>query len=290
MNDPLHEKLSILKRDRLTDEERVTLFARIEGHVAQTPLRVSYPLRSPFARRVGVAGALTLFLVSFGISYAAERALPGEPLYTVKVHVNEGLVRALAVTPESKAKVAESELKRRAVEVETLSTRVTLDDEVRVTLAEDVTRSIDDLSSAHEELRRKGKDDVALESLRAAEATIAAHRAAFEGLGVSDLRSGKKGDKKEKNEEGDRKKDDNREKERSVGQKIDDHPSRSDIQERSLNGTTSSSTIREDNESGNERESERIEREDDEEDEMERPEDGRSGGREPPRIETPSAR
>lgn len=289
MNDPLHEKLFILKRDRLTDEERATLFARIEGHVAQTPLRVSYPLRSPFARRVGVAGALALFLVSFGISYAAERALPGEPLYAVKVHVNEGIARALAVTPESKAKVAESELKRRAVEVETLSLRVTLDEEVRGSIVKDVTRSIDDLSSAHEELRRKGKDDVALESLRAAEATIAAHRAAFEGIGVSDLRSGRSDEKKDKKDEGGRK-DDDMEKGRIGEQKADDHPSRSDMQERSLNGTTSSSTIREDNESRNERESERTEREDDEEDEVERPEDGRSGGREPPRIETPSAR
>lgn len=289
MNDPLHEKLSILKRDRLTDEERVTLFARIEGHVAQTPLRVSYPLRSPFARRVGVAGALTLFLVSFGISYAAERALPGEPLYAVKVHVNEGIARALAVTPESKAKVAESELKRRAVEVETLSTRVTLDDEVRVTLAEDVTRSIDDLSSAHEELRRKGKDDVARESLRAAEATIAAHRAAFEGIGVSDLRSGRSDEKKDKKDEGGRK-DDDMEKGRIGEQKADDHPSRSDAQERSLNGVATSSAVREGNESTGEAEVESIEREDDDEGETEHVESVRFEGRGTPRPETPSAR
>lgn len=290
MNDPLREKLFILKRDRLTDDERAVLLARLEGHVAQTPLRAPHPIRSPFARRAGVAGALTLFLVSFGISYAAERALPGEPLYTVKVHVNEGLARALAVTPESKAKVAESELKRRAVEIEILSLRVTLDEEVRGSIVKDVTRSIDDLSSAHEELRRKGKDDVALESLRAAEATIAAHRAAFEGLGVSDLRSGKKDDKKEKKEESDRKKDDNREKERSVGQKIDDHPSRSDAQERSLNGVATSSAVREGNESTGEAEVESIEREDDDEGETEHVESVRFEGRGTPRPETPSAR
>ncbi len=289
MNDPLYKKLSTLKHDRLTAEERATLFARIEGHVAQTPLRVSYPLRSPFARRAGVAGALALFLVSFGVSYAAERALPGEPLYAVKVHVNEGIARALAVTPESKAKVAESELKRRAVEVETLSTRVTLDEEVRVTLAEDVTRSIDDLSSAHEALRRKGKDDVARESLRAAEATIAAHRAAFEGIGVSDLRSGRSDNKKEKKNEGDRK-DDDTEKGRSVEQQADDHPSRSDIEEGTLSGVASSSVVREDNVERSEVEVESIEREDGNEDEPEHSEGGRSGGRAIPRIETPSAR
>lgn len=68
-----------------------------------------------------VALALIFILTSGGTSYAAESALPGDPLYSIKVNVNEEIQNFVALTPDAKAKVAVIRTTKRLQEAEDLS-------------------------------------------------------------------------------------------------------------------------------------------------------------------------
>ena len=68
---------------------------------------------------------ITLGLLMGGsVSFAAEDATPGDVLYPVKVHVNEPMRGAIALTSESKAQWELRLVERRLEEVEKLATKV----------------------------------------------------------------------------------------------------------------------------------------------------------------------
>jgi hypothetical protein len=128
----------------------------------------------------------SLFLLTAGVSFAGETALPGEPLYPVKVHVNEGVKRVMARTPEAKAVVAQAEVERRAQEVELLSKDDRLDDQVKATLISDTTDSLRTFDEARTKLVREGKVKEAKDRERDMNETITRHREALSTLGIRD--------------------------------------------------------------------------------------------------------
>lgn len=74
------------------------------------------------------AFAAFLILVSTGgVSIAAEHALPGDSLYSLKLHINEQVRGLVAVTPEAKAKFALEVTDRRLKEAALLSSQGRLD-------------------------------------------------------------------------------------------------------------------------------------------------------------------
>lgn len=96
--------------DTLSEDERARMRALLAEYAAWKPVR-SAPIppaagffertRRPFA---ALAGAFaTLLLVTGGVSYAAEGALPGDLLYGVKVGVTESLMTALTPAGDAQA-------------------------------------------------------------------------------------------------------------------------------------------------------------------------------------------
>lgn len=101
--------------------------------------------------------ALSAVLAMFGtgggvLAYAAEDALPGDTLYSVKVAINEPAIAFLHRTPQAKARWAGRKLERRLAEAEKLSLRDSITPEIEATLMqrmmhaeEEVERGIIDL-------------------------------------------------------------------------------------------------------------------------------------------------
>lgn len=81
-----------------------------------------------------LAAVLILVLGTGSLSYAAESALPGETLYSVKIHVNEKVQTALAVTPEAKAYWEAKRAERRVKEAKRLADAGRLTPETNDTL------------------------------------------------------------------------------------------------------------------------------------------------------------
>lgn len=119
---------SVLRAQRLTDQERDGIRARLVTFLHERPLPhdserlIVFPSYFLHISRTVVSisvGALVL-LIGSGISYAAERSLPGDPLYTVKTNVNEQVRAALAISANARAQWEIERVERRLEETEEL--------------------------------------------------------------------------------------------------------------------------------------------------------------------------
>ncbi len=174
-----------LRRFSLTDAEHEAMRSELKLFIAKHPARMPIYagmleyFRTTVAAIHGVtstrytsaAMAFALVLcVGVGTSYAAESSLPGDPLYSVKVSLNEGVREALAVTPKAKAEWSTTVASRRLEEAELLAANGTL------TLAASA-----EIKQSLEESAKKFDDSVAALAVGAdASAEIADVQSTFE--------------------------------------------------------------------------------------------------------------
>ncbi len=79
-------------------------------------------IRQKKNKRMPIAiGIILSLLLGSGVAYAAEQSLPGDPLYPVKVSVNENVRGAFAFSPEARAQWETHRLERRFDETERLA-------------------------------------------------------------------------------------------------------------------------------------------------------------------------
>lgn len=138
MQDDLKHIFEPLTKAALEERERVSMRNALLAHMHEHPARSPWRVRLSDALGGGVAWfdgsalsrlhfnpvATALLLILFcgaGTSYAAEGALPGDTLYPVKIHVNESVQGALAVSPTSQAAWNAERATRRLEEAETLA-------------------------------------------------------------------------------------------------------------------------------------------------------------------------
>lgn len=117
---------------RLSAAEKSAMKARILSVPSTVPASkpspyVSHSFSLSIYFRGVVVALLVVALVGSGTAYAAEGALPGEPLYAVKININEKVRVALAASPAVKAQVHAALAERRVEEAETLAARGALD-------------------------------------------------------------------------------------------------------------------------------------------------------------------
>jgi hypothetical protein len=130
---------NILKSFSLTERERTNirlhLAALVDEYPATAPLRVraggriSEALASRhtlFGSRSVAAALVLVMVVGVTTSYAAETALPGDPLYAVKVNINEPVERATVAASQSSTQWDVTLTSRRLEEAEKLAASGTL--------------------------------------------------------------------------------------------------------------------------------------------------------------------
>jgi hypothetical protein len=126
----------------LSEKERRDMSYVVREYMAHKPLpheeysSVSIEWFSFAWIKQPIAAALALvFIFGSGVSYAAESALPGDALYSIKTKVNESLKVALATDTEGKAAVQMELAERRIEEAAALAAENRLDAETETSLA-----------------------------------------------------------------------------------------------------------------------------------------------------------
>jgi hypothetical protein len=146
MNDFFTQFKNTARTIKLSSDEkqvmRVQLYNYLESNQGFEAASIAAPARSVpsmyywFAPRYAMPfAALLLVVFSGGTAFAAQGSLPGEALYSIKIHVNEKVATALATTPEAKAKVEATLATNRLEEAETLAANGKLDAAVTAQLA-----------------------------------------------------------------------------------------------------------------------------------------------------------
>ena len=125
----------------LSTSEKDELRNKLERYIDFVPLRVAQrnpekrvPMgffESLLKRYAPAALGLTLIAGSTGVAYAAERAMPGEPLYAVKVNFNEEVVGAFTLGEKAKTDWEVRRAERRLEEAGRLARQGILTSEIQ---------------------------------------------------------------------------------------------------------------------------------------------------------------
>ncbi len=126
---------------RLTDAEKARMKSVLQSYMRFHPLPepvTTYTVTRDwfiFLQRPIAASLVLVLVVGSGVSYAAEGALPGDALYTLKTGVNEPLKIAFAGSAEEEAEVEIELAERRIEEASALAAEDRLDEATEAKLA-----------------------------------------------------------------------------------------------------------------------------------------------------------
>lgn len=195
MDEQFKKIFSFLKSEKLSENERIQMRNVLRSVMAEYPMqssgryahRYEYYLsyfNSSALRPVGFAFAFVL-VVGIGTSYAAETALPGDPLYAIKVGVTEPIQGVLNVSPVARAEWNTALLSRRLEEAATLASKGGLNDINRAVIESQIESNAHDVNLSLEKLKSSDTGVVAAASVESdLEASLVGHERVLTGLSI----------------------------------------------------------------------------------------------------------
>jgi hypothetical protein len=157
MND-LQEKFNKWKNVRLDPAKKNGIRARLMTFMRANPLPVATPVHVLFPARYLAPFAFAAFVLLAGgsASFAAENAVPGDPLYSVKVNFNEPLLGSLKFSSAAKADWQTDIVERRLEETDQLAISGKLSAENQPVLAQNLEDSAKDAEKEIAALKASG--------------------------------------------------------------------------------------------------------------------------------------
>lgn len=186
MNDHFDKLFKALKQVRLEDAERDVLRQKLLTYIEDHSVRVAVEERQIEQRSsthlfltfltkpMPIILAIIIFLGG-GMSVAAERALPGDILYPVKIGINERFQSVLALSADAQAKLELRLAERRLEDAEGLSVRAHLASETRAQLQENFDRHAEKVEARIAELENHGQAEEAADLSSNFEVSLKAH-------------------------------------------------------------------------------------------------------------------
>ena len=130
---------------------------------------ISYSRKSPYGaffsfslirnkKVLILASVIALLLMGGGTSYAAQRALPGDILYPIKINVNEKIADLMAVTKEAKVKLNKKIIKTRLGEMDKLISIGKFDKKTEVKIEKDLKNALEKSEKRNNVSRENNKE------------------------------------------------------------------------------------------------------------------------------------
>lgn len=153
-----HKDIQVHMADAvLRPEEKAVLREELFGRMRSSQVMGSSSGQGRFwhSFRLAASGIASVTLVGVGVSYAAENALPGDRLYTVKVEVSERVRTWVALSQEAEAEWSVVRTTRRLEELERLATAGDLNDTLRDQIATRLEQNTEEANKAIESLKKE---------------------------------------------------------------------------------------------------------------------------------------
>lgn len=154
-NNKIQKGINDVKNIKLSSEEKDVMFSRLDLYTKENPIKETGLQPSVWYNFFGQVGkvkgykyvysivaTLVFVFTGVGVTNAAEKSLPGDTLYPVKINVNEKVKSAVAFTSKAKAKVEEEKVIRRLDEVEALVKKGEFKNGKRDQLEKEVEKSV----------------------------------------------------------------------------------------------------------------------------------------------------
>ena len=187
MNNKLKQFISGADKISLTKEEKNSMRSALVNYIRLNPAtnQVFYQhgistqpwFLTFFNSRLAPIALSFLVLLSIGggVSFAAEKSLPGNVLYPLKVHVLEEGRAMLELTPEEKAVWASERMSLRLREAAILASRGELDSEVAAEIENNFELQAENFAEHTNQLEDNGQIEEAAELNSNLEATLSVH-------------------------------------------------------------------------------------------------------------------
>ncbi|MBP6904836.1 MAG: hypothetical protein KBB91_02150 [Candidatus Pacebacteria bacterium] len=146
------EQLKQLKSLTLTEEEKGHIRSHAAYLIMNTP-QSSRGVRSLFQRgmyhglRIALSSFVFFVFIGGSVSAVADKALPGDPLYSVKIAFNEKIKGMFQTTPEEKVAYGAKRVENRVNEIKTLAASKTLTKAKQETVQKALDSHIEELST-----------------------------------------------------------------------------------------------------------------------------------------------
>jgi thiol:disulfide interchange protein len=176
------KQLKTFKQVTLNDEERNLLRAHAARIVIASPVIIT---ESFFKRgvqhglRIALSSMLFVVFIAGSVSAVANNALPGDPLYSFKVNVNEEVKGLFLKTPEEKVVYQKSRVEARVSEIQTLAESNSLTPANQATAESALNSNVATLSANLSALSSQSPN-TALSVTASLEQTLKANKAAIE--------------------------------------------------------------------------------------------------------------
>ena len=191
-----------MRNEVLTSSEKTRMRNELVNFMSEHPVRAPFLIRAQDTvsslgeflasrsysrfRVLSMAFAVVLF-VGIGTSYAAEAALPGDPLYAIKVGVTEPIRGALAVSQAAKAQWNAELVSRRLAEAESLAADNKLTPIARTQIELALNQSVHQFDDNVAALSKENANPVAVASAQSdLEASLAGHEQVLVALTSDD--------------------------------------------------------------------------------------------------------
>ncbi|MBU0750021.1 hypothetical protein KKH15_00700, partial [Patescibacteria group bacterium] len=143
------------------------------------------PAVSPYTRfvpifRYALAVVLLLGVSGTGVAFAAEKALPGTPLYAVKTQINEPVSVALTFDTQDRADLKVALVEKRLKEFAQLTNQDDVSPETTATIVALLEKHIQEASDDIDLLQEGGDSEEALQTNADLQSTLIAHSAVLE--------------------------------------------------------------------------------------------------------------
>jgi len=176
------------KKVFLTDKEKQIMKSEVLGFIKKHPIQetsmnwLSWPaFKMPVLRYAPVMAVLTV-VVTFGVSYAANYALPGDALYPIKVGVNEKVLGLLYISDESKAKYDVELAQLRLEEIEKIANKYKLDERTKGKISDLLNGHIERVQKFSDKIKNDSNPELSLKIDSELEASLNAHKEILDEL------------------------------------------------------------------------------------------------------------
>lgn len=186
----MNEKLTDLARTtrpELPEHERAAMRSEFIAHMEANPARSRNAVPSPFMRYMPAYAFALLLFVTTPVIYAAERSLPNEALYSLKVNVIEPVVvSTFSITKEGAADAKSALIERRFTEAQALVARNELGEEESEELAARISMHVEELQTYIETTESSGDLSEALDTGSDLELALEGYGHALESMSETD--------------------------------------------------------------------------------------------------------
>lgn len=164
----------------LAPEERAGIRAALAEHIVHTPVAPAQSFKRYIFNiqygRIALGAAASAFLfVGGSISFAAEKSLPGDALYSVKTNFNESIVGFIAISDAGKAKVNTQLAEKRLNEATTLASQKRLDSKKKKVISDKLKEHVAEVETNISDIVAKKDFATAVDVSTELETTLKAH-------------------------------------------------------------------------------------------------------------------